>query len=466
MSRAAATVQSIGARLSSALLWISLAWGLAAALAVWLVVEHEVEELLDDALIASAGLISGLLPDTELQDEVLHRAAATVALGPGSSRFSWQVVDDDAHAAQVLMRSSRAPAQPLQAQRRAGLSDSVDGWRVYGLALGSEGRMLYVAQSREERLEALGDVTRGTLVAAMLVGIGGASALRRRARRELQPLNQLSEQVRGHDPLDAATALPPAERIELQPIRDAIDALGHRLARRIHNERAIVAHAAHALRTPLAGMDVQLALALRECPDGAEAMRQRLQRSREAASRLSRVATALLTLFRSGVDIERHSVDVVDLVAHIPMPGLELLLDDEDAALAEPLQADADLLVAALANLLDNAVRHGARQVHVERTRLGLRLSDDGPGIDPVRRQALQQALDAQAYEGRTGLGLMLADLVARAHGGRLRLDGTARGSGLAVELELGAAADEALDPDAQRTAAAGTGPYSTGTQR
>ena len=87
MSRTAVAVQSIGARLSSALLWIAVTWGLLAALAVWLVVEHEVDELLDDALIASAGLISGLLPDTELQDEVLHRAAATVALGPGSSRF-------------------------------------------------------------------------------------------------------------------------------------------------------------------------------------------------------------------------------------------------------------------------------------------------------------------------------------------------------------------------------------------
>ena len=466
MSRAAATVQSIGARLSSALLWISLAWGLAAALAVWLVVEHEVEELLDDALIASAGLISGLLPDTELQDEVLHRAAATVALGPGSSRFSWQVVDDDAHAAQVLMRSSRAPAQPLQAQRRAGLSDSVDGWRVYGLALGSEGRMLYVAQSREERLEALGDVTRGTLVAAMLVGIGGASALRRRARRELQPLNQLSAQVQHHDPMDSGTALPPAERVELQPIRDAIDELGRRLGQRIRQERAVVAHAAHALRTPLAGMDAQLAVALRECPPEATGTHQRLQRTREAAARLSRVVTALLTLFRSGVDIERRPVDAAELLADIPMPGLRLdfaaAFTAEGPARTTPLPADADLLTAALANLLDNAVRHGARQVSVEPVDGGLRLVDDGPGIDPVRLQALQQALDTQAYEGRTGLGLMLADLVARAHGGRLRLGPSPYGSGLAVTLTLSEPADQRDDG----AVAAGSGPNSAGTQR
>ncbi|MFM2405391.1 MAG: hypothetical protein RL223_3271, partial [Pseudomonadota bacterium] len=446
MSRAAIAPQSIGARLSSALLWISVAWGLLAALAVWLVVEHEVDELLDDALITSAGLISGLLPDAATQDVVLSQAASAVSLAPSSKRFSWQVVDRNAR---VLIRSARAPGEALLARHRQGLSDSPSGWRVYGLLLGHEGRMLYVAQSRGERLEALADVTLGTLLAALLVGGGGATALRRRARRELLPLNELCTQVQRHDPMDPATALPRAERLELQPIRDAIDGLGRRLAQRIRQERAVVAHAAHALRTPLAGMDVQLAVALRECPPEATGTLQRLRRTREATSRLSRVVSALLTLFRTGVDLERRPVDAAELLASLPAPGLQLdfapafdldaTLDD---ALPPRLHADADLLAAALANLLDNAVRHGARQVSVEPVDGGLRLTDDGPGIDPVRLQALQQALDTQAYEGRTGLGLMLADLVARAHGGRLRLGPSPHGSGLAVTLTLSEPAD------------------------
>jgi len=445
MNRPAIAPQSIGARLSSALLWISVAWGLLAALVIWLVVEHEVDEMLDDALIASAGLISGMLPDAATQDAVLRQAASTLSQAPGSSRFSWQVVDRDER---VLIRSARAPGDALLPRHRQGLSDSPSGWRVYGLALGHEGRMLYVAQSRGERLEALADVTLGTLLAALLVGGGGATALRRRARRELLPLNELCAQVQRHDPMDPATALPRAERLELQPIRDAIDGLGRRLAQRIRQERAIVAHAAHALRKPLAGMDVQLAVALRECPPEATGTLQRLRRTREATSRLSRVVSALLTLFRAGVDLERRPVDAAELLASLPAPGLQLDfapafdLDPADAARPPLLQADADLLAAALANLLDNAVRHGAQQVRLEPIEGGLRLIDDGPGIDPVRREALQQALDAQAYEGRTGLGLMLADLVARAHGGRLRLGPSPHGSGLAVTLTLSEPAD------------------------
>ena len=67
-----------------------------------------------------------------------------------------------------------------------------------------------------------------------------------------------------------------------------------------------------------------------------------------------------------------------------------------------------------------------------------LRLVDDGPGVTPERREALQAALDAQAYDGVPGLGLMLADLVARAHGGRLRLPAPAGDKGFAVELSFG----------------------------
>jgi C4-dicarboxylate-specific signal transduction histidine kinase len=66
-----------------------------------------------------------------------------------------------------------------------------------------------------------------------------------------------------------------------------------------------------------------------------------------------------------------------------------------------------------------------------------LRLDDDGPGISAERRQALTSALDAQAYDGVPGLGLTLADLVARAHGGRLRLVDPMGGRGFAVELAL-----------------------------
>jgi two-component system sensor histidine kinase TctE len=204
-----------------------------------------------------------------------------------------------------------------------------------------------------------------------------------------------------------------------------------RLDLRMATERAFSAHAAHALRTPLAGIDAQLAVALRECPPPLGA---RLQRVRDAAARLQGVVAALLGLFRTSGPTIRAPVDVVRLLARLPVAGLQVQVHADTTVLA-----DADLLAAALVNLLDNALRHGAEQVTVQTTAAGgLRLDDDGPGVPAQRRQQLQAALDAQAYDGVTGLGLMLADRVARAHGGRLWLPATDQG--FAVELHLGPA--------------------------
>ena len=146
---------------------------------------------------------------------------------------------------------------------------------------------------------------------------------------------------------------------------------------------------------------------------------------------LQRVVRSLLDLFRIGADVQRRSVLLEPLLAHLPVPGLEVKVDARAR-----VEADPDLLAAALSNLLDNAQRHGARHVEVTLPAPGrVRLADDGRGIEPERAMRLRAALQAQAYEGQTGLGLMLADLVARAHGGRLELPAVATGFAAAVVL-------------------------------
>jgi signal transduction histidine kinase len=144
----------------------------------------------------------------------------------------------------------------------------------------------------------------------------------------------------------------------------------------------------------------------------------------------------LLTLFRSGATLHRQPVDVAGMLARMPVAGVAVELVEADALLC-PV-ADPDLLAAALANLLDNAARHGARCVQVQVGSDWLALDDDGPGIDAERLRTLQAALDREDYTVFTGLGLILSDLVARAHGGRVALGCSARG-GLRVEMTLAA---------------------------
>jgi len=394
----------------------SLIGGIAVALAVWLSIQEEVDELLDDTLRASAEVLGALVP--------ADAKPTVVAVTAADTRFAWQVVD---RTQQVAMRSERAPSTPLLATAAAGFHDT-PAWRVFGLALGAEGRMLYVAQTRAERAEAQFEVALSAVLAALGIGVLMIFWLRALVRHEMAPVQRLSDRLSRHEPLRSGATLGPAERSEFEPVHRAIDDLGQRLARRMAHERAFTAHAAHALRTPLAGIDAQLAMCLRESPD---ALRPRLQRAREATGRLQRVLVALLALFRSDADPVREPVGLQSLMEQVPLASVQL-----DLQAHQPVHADADLLAAALVNLLDNSQRHGATRVQLSTPAPDtLRLHDNGPGVDEARRQALGSALAAQDYDAVPGLGLTLADLVARAHGGTLSLPRVAQG--FAVELTL-----------------------------
>lgn len=425
MTRAPRT-PSIRTRLASALLVWSVAWGLAVGAAIWLAASHEVEELLDDTLQDSTALLAMLIDEGLVPTA---NGAATAIPSPASQRFAWQLVAADGH---VVARSPRAPEQPWHAAARPGFSLTPE-WRIHGLAIGSQGRMLYAAQTRDERLEARSEVALSATLAAFAVGLLGHLWLRSRVRAELQPLQDLSDTLVGVDMnrLEAGQPglLEPATRKELAPVHDAVNALTHRLAERLASEKAFAAHAAHSLRTPLAGIDAQLAVALRECPPE---LRERLSLVRGAAGRLQSVVVALLGLFRAANRATVAPVDLAVLVDRLPAPGLQV-----QVTAAQAVHADADLLAAALLNLLDNAQRHGARQVRIDAPSPRLiRVADDGPGVDAARRAALREALRRQDTEGVTGLGLMLAERVARAHGGSLSLPDSE--TGFVVELDLG----------------------------
>ena len=295
---------------------------------------------------------------------------------------------------------------------------------MFALSFDNQGRVLYVGQLGPSGAKPASRPLVTPPAGALLVGVICALLLRRLLSRELQPIVDMSRAVARFDPINPLDQLAEPQRAELMPMHAAITVLGTRVARHIANERAFAAHAAHALRTPLAGMVTQLAAAQQR---GNAEVQPFLARTREAATRLRQVVAALLTLFRSGTEVEPRPIDLQHLVNHLSIGGLRLQIDASAG-----LMADADLLAAALMNMLDNATRHGAQAVSISSLPLaagqGIRIADDGPGIDAAHRQRLQAALDAQQYEGHMGLGLMLADLVCRAHGGRLVLCETERG--------------------------------------
>jgi len=91
-----------------------------------------------------------------------------------------------------------------------------------------------------------------------------------------------------------------------------------------------------------------------------------------------------------------------------------------------PLWADPDRLEQVVANLVENAVRHGGGQVRLSarRASLGdqpavdLLVSDDGPGISPEHRELVFSRFWQGGAKHGTGLGLYLVRGLVEAHGG------------------------------------------------
>ena len=88
------------------------------------------------------------------------------------------------------------------------------------------------------------------------------------------------------------------------------------------------------------------------------------------------------------------------------------------------IEGDRERLGQALANLVDNAVRHGAGTVRLRAAErdgsVELHVTDEGrfdPDFLPRAFERFTRADDARTGEG-TGLGLAIVDVIARAHGG------------------------------------------------
>ncbi|KRC68913.1 Osmolarity sensor protein EnvZ [compost metagenome] len=124
--------------------------------------------------------------------------------------------------------------------------------------------------------------------------------------------------------------------------------------------------------------------------------------------------------------------------------GTEIGLAADADASALVVQADAVALGRLLDNLIGNALNHGAPPVDIalrhEDGQAVLDVADHGPGIVPERRQEALRPFsrldDARTRTGSVGLGLALAEAIARAHGGSLELR-QAESGGLCVRVRL-----------------------------
>lgn len=415
---AARATPSIRRRLIFTALAYTLLGAVASAAAAAYAVSIVVKALMDSALEETAQVLVVL---AEHEKEVAALAAGSaLPAAPHRETLLWQLRDSDGA---LIARSHDAPAQPWPVPLFEGHQQSM-GLAVYTLA--GQRVWLQVAQPLAELQRAQRAAALQAGSAVIFLGLFAAGAVAWRIGVELRPVARMAREVEAINPGPVAPVLPRSPRRELEPVYAALEGLLARLAHKLRSEQAFAAHAAHSLRTPLAGLAAQLELARTQAPAG---LQPRLALALDSARRLGGVIEALLTMARASEALrwrrfEARALGTVALGRHI---------DADVAALdaAPALAGDPDLLAVAVANLVDNAARHGATRVRIDAASADgvqrIEVADDGPGVGRERLDALRAALarfDASGeVDAALGLGLTLAAAVARAHGGRLDLD-------------------------------------------
>ena len=285
-----------------------------------------------------------------------------------------------------------------------------------------------------------------------------AFAMRWAVERALKPLLDLREAVESRSPRDLSSIDERASPEEVRPLVQSLNRLFELVNAQAESQRRFVADAAHQLRTPLAGLQAQVeawAQAVHSQPGADGSLRlagDEVIKLRNAARRTSQLANQLLALSRADAAMHAQPMQQVDLKSLAE----DILQLDLDAASAKHIDLGLDaaavhvsghewLLREALANLVDNAVKYTPARgtVTIRCGRRGseafLEVEDDGPGIPPAERsRVLERFYRVQGTQGEgNGLGLAIADEIAKLHHGRLQLASGSDGRGLKVTLTV-----------------------------
>jgi signal transduction histidine kinase len=219
---------------------------------------------------------------------------------------------------------------------------------------------------------------------------------------------------------------------------------------RAERDRAdLVSTVAHELRSPLTSVKGFTATLLNKWDRFNDEQRLlMLQTVNADADRVTRLISELLDVSRidaGRLELRKQVVDVPSAVRRLVEGRVvsgdppERFSTDFAAALPE-MWLDPDKLDQVLANLVDNAIRHGAGvvTVTVDRSDDGvvLTVADQGDGIAPELRKLVFRRFWRTGRRGGTGLGLYIVKGLVDAHGGSVTVS-EAPGGGASFEVAL-----------------------------
>ena len=313
-----------------------------------------------------------------------------------------------------------------------------------------------VAETTIKRRNLARNIVLSSLVPELLITLATLAIVWFGVKRGLAPLEDLSTEIRTRSARDLRPIDPGHVPQEAQPLVGALNQLFGQVAESSSNQQRFLANAAHQLRTPLAGLQAHIEIALAQSEialaQGApEAHRAELEQVHRATIRTARLASQLLALARAEpggyhagpfgpVNLRTVVEDAADEWVHRAL-AKEIDLGFELAQ--AQANGDALLLREALGNLIHNALEYTSSGGRVT-VKTGLRndcafleVEDDGPGIPPAERErVLERFYRVPGTAGTgSGLGLSIVREIALAHGAEIGISAGEGGRGCKVGL-------------------------------
>jgi signal transduction histidine kinase len=316
-------------------------------------------------------------------------------------------------------------------------------------------RLLVGLDLEEQRLVRSTMLTAALWSAALIIvlGVAGGWFVTRRVLHRLDDINETSRSIIDGDL---------GRRLRISGSGDEIDRLAvttnamlDRIQELMAGLKEVSDNIAHDLKTPLTRLRNRAEEALRTA-QGDDDYRQALDKTIEESDRLISTFNALLMIARaesgqietamSEFDATEVARDVAELYEPLAEEkGMRLAIEAGGPLI---LRGNRELIGQALANLVDNAIKHGeagangATAVTVAARSVGDRVhivvADKGEGIPMHERDRVLERfvrLESSRTRPGSGLGLSLAAAVAKLHGGSLRLEDNQPGLRAVLDL-------------------------------
>ena len=403
----------------------------------------------DPAFAAIGARLARVLADTQITTLAglrLLDPAGTVIAGSEDVGRSFAEVEEvraalaGSYASALRLRVTDRPAPPLYSVSRG------TGVRVFvALPVVVDGHVagaVYLSRTPNNIVKHLyGE--RGKVMLAAISILGATLLIAYVSIRTIsRPMHELiaRTQAIAAGNRDAMRPLSSHGTREMAELSTAFLDMAKRLQARSDALSTFATHVSHELKSPLTAIQGAAEL-LRDSGGEMElAKRTRFYDNIIAdADRLNRLVRRLIELARAeSSNLGDDTTSLAEAVALMPADDrlAVVIADGADTR----FRMSPENAAIALANLLDNSARHGARHFSLSAANGGdivtIAAADDGDGISPANRARIfQPFFTTRRDSGGTGMGLGIVAALAKAHQGTVRLAETAKGARFEIEL-------------------------------